>query len=98
MSGCLREVGLHEEILSRYPSQLSGGMNQRVALARILLLEPELIVLDEPTSALDLTVQAQVLNLLKGLQKEKGLSYVFISHDEEVINFMSHLTCRLDKA
>lgn len=83
------EVGLNREILDRYPSQLSGGMNQRVALARILLLNPELIVLDEPTSALDLTIQAQILYLLQDLQKEKNLSYVFISHDEKVINFMS---------
>ncbi len=86
---CLSEVGLNDEIIDRYPDQLSGGMNQRAALARILLLEPGLIVLDEPTSALDLTVQAQILCLLKDVQKNKNLSYVFISHDEAVIDFMS---------
>jgi peptide/nickel transport system ATP-binding protein len=85
----LQEVGLSDEIIDRYPGQLSGGMNQRAALARILLLEPGLIVLDEPTSALDLTVQAQILYLLKNVQKKKNLSYVFISHDEAVIDFMS---------
>lgn len=84
----LEEVGLNTEILNQYPHQLSGGMNQRVALARLLILEPELIVLDEPTSALDLTVQAQVLHLLKELQQSKDLSYVLISHDMDIIRFM----------
>ncbi len=86
----LQTVGLSSEILSRYPNQISGGQNQRVALARILMLEPEVIILDEPTSALDISVQAQILNLLRGLQKEKGLTYVFISHDMDVIKFMCH--------
>ncbi|MFQ6037930.1 MAG: ABC transporter ATP-binding protein [Candidatus Aminicenantales bacterium] len=86
----LRTVGLSAEILERYPDQVSGGENQRVALARILLVEPEIIVLDEPTSALDLSVQAQILHLLKKIQEEKDLCYVFISHDLEVVRFMCH--------
>jgi peptide/nickel transport system ATP-binding protein len=83
-------VGLSEEILVRYPNQLSGGQNQRVTLTRILLLDPEIIILDEPTSALDISVQAQMLNLLKDLQQKKGLTYIFISHDIDVIRFMCH--------
>lgn len=84
----LTTVGLSEEILCRYPDQLSGGQNQRVALGRILLLQPEVIVLDEPTSALDISVQAQILHLLKDLQKQKGIGYLFISHDFDVVEFM----------
>jgi peptide/nickel transport system ATP-binding protein len=84
----IETVGLSGEILERYPRQLSGGQNQRVALARILLLEPQLIVLDEPTSSLDVSVQAQILHLLKNLQKTKKLAYLFISHDIDVIDFM----------
>jgi peptide/nickel transport system ATP-binding protein len=90
ISNILQTVGLSSEVLPRYPSQISGGQNQRIALARILLLEPEIIILDEPTSSLDISVQAQILNLLKELQKQKGLAYVFISHDRDVIEFMCH--------
>jgi peptide/nickel transport system ATP-binding protein len=90
LQNILRTVGLSEEILVRYPSQISGGQNQRVTLARILLLTPELIILDEPTSALDTSVKAQILNLLKQLQQERDLTYVYISHDIDVIRFMCH--------
>lgn len=86
----LRTIGLSEEFLCRYPHQLSGGQNQRVALGRVLLLEPEIIILDEPTSALDVSVQAQILNLLKELQAKKGFGYILISHDREITKFMSH--------
>jgi ABC-type dipeptide/oligopeptide/nickel transport system ATPase subunit len=84
----IETVGLSPEVLPRYPHQLSGGQNQRVALARILLLEPQIIVLDEPTSSLDVSMQAQVLSLLKRLHETKNLAYLFISHDHDVIDFM----------
>lgn len=90
LSDILQQVGLQQDILSRYPHQVSGGENQRTALARVLLLEPQIVILDEPTSALDISVRAQILHLLKSLQSEKGLAYVFISHDLDVIRFMSH--------
>jgi len=85
----LKTIGLPEEVLARYPAQLSGGQLQRLALGRILLLEPEYIVLDEPTSALDVSVQAQILHLLKKVQAEQGIGYLLISHDEAVVRFMS---------
>lgn len=83
-------VGISEEFMKRYPHQLSGGQKQRVAIARALSLQPEIIVCDEATSALDVSIQDQVIKLLMNLQKEKGLSYIFIGHDLAVVRNISH--------
>ena len=85
----LEEVGLNSEHLSRYPHQFSGGQRQRICVARALTTEPKFIVCDECVSAMDVSVQAQVLNLLKSLQESRGLTYLFISHDLGVVKFMS---------
>jgi microcin C transport system ATP-binding protein len=84
------EVGLEESMLWRYPHEFSGGQRQRIAIARVAVLEPKLILLDEPTSALDVSVQKQVLDLLRGLQQRHGMSYLFITHDLRVIRAMAH--------
>ncbi|WP_457638543.1 oligopeptide/dipeptide ABC transporter ATP-binding protein [Persephonella sp.] len=89
ISSSIVEAGLDETFLERYPSELSGGQRQRVAIARSIVLSPKMIVADEPTSALDVSVQLQIINLIKKLKEEKGISFLFISHDLNVIGMLS---------
>ncbi|MEF2071286.1 ABC transporter ATP-binding protein [Consotaella aegiceratis] len=86
----LSDVGLDPNVLNRYPHEFSGGQRQRIAIARAVALQPEFILLDEPTSALDLSVQAQIIELLRGLQSRYGLTYLFISHDLKVVRALCH--------
>ncbi len=86
----LTEVGLDPETMDRYPHEFSGGQRQRIAIARALALEPKFIMLDEPTSALDMSVQAQIVELLRDIQKKHNLAYLFISHDLKVVRALAN--------
>ena len=90
VASMLREVGLDPDTMDRYPHEFSGGQRQRIAIARAMILNPKFVVLDEPTSALDRTVQVQIVNLLRDLQKKYQLGYLFISHDLKVVRALSH--------
>ncbi|UYO99309.1 ATP-binding cassette domain-containing protein [Oceanotoga sp. DSM 15011] len=85
----LKKVGLYEEYISRYPHEFSGGQRQRIAVARAIALKPRVIICDEPTSALDVSVQSQVINLLKDIQKESSIAYLFISHNLDIVYHVS---------
>ncbi len=89
VSKALSDVGLLPEFASRFPHEFSGGQRQRIGIARALIMEPEFIIADEPISALDVSIRAQVLNLMSKLQKERGLTYLFIAHDLSVVRFIS---------
>lgn len=89
VEGIIREVGLLPEHLSRYPHEFSGGQRQRIGLARAMVMEPELVIADEPISALDVSIRAQVLNLMRKFQRQKGVTYLFIAHDLSVVRHIS---------
>ena len=86
---CLEKVGLGADLLDRYPAELSGGQLQRLSIARVLTMQPSFIVLDEPTAMLDPTVQVQIMHLLKDLQRKERLTYLFISHDLDLVRFLA---------
>ncbi|MEI2807493.1 ABC transporter ATP-binding protein [Albidovulum sp.] len=90
VAGIMEEVGLDPATMERYPHEFSGGQRQRIAIARAMILRPKVVVLDEPTSALDMTVQVQIVELLRALQRKYGLAYLFISHDLRVIRALAH--------
>jgi microcin C transport system ATP-binding protein len=90
VASALEEVGIDPDSMDRYPHEFSGGQRQRIAIARTMALEPRFVVLDEPTSALDMSVQAQIVDLLRELQRRHGLAYLFISHDLKVVRALAN--------
>ncbi len=92
----LRQVSMPPESLERYPHEFSGGQRQRIAIARALSVDPNFIVLDEPTSALDVSVQSQVLNLLRRLQRERNLTYLFVTHNLDVVGYLADEVCVME--
>ena len=90
MAQALEEVGLEPDVQDRYPHEFSGGQRQRIAIARAMVLEPKFVMLDEPTSALDMSVQAQIVDLLRELQVRHNLAFLFISHDLKVVRALAN--------
>jgi ABC-type microcin C transport system duplicated ATPase subunit YejF len=93
----LEQVSMSPDALDRYPHEFSGGQRQRIAIARALSVEPKFIVLDEPTSALDVSVQSQVLNLLRRLQRERSLTYLFITHNLDVVSYLADAVAVMER-
>src|SRR5262249_41060641 len=93
VAALLGKVGLRPDAMTRYPHEFSGGQRQRIGIARALAVQPEFIVCDEPISALDVSIQAQIVNLLAELQDELGVAYLFISHDLNIVEHISHRVC-----
>ena len=93
----LKQVSLAPDALVRYPHEFSGGQRQRIAIARALSVEPKFMVLDEPTSALDVSVQSQVLNLLRQLQRDNGLTYLFVTHNLDVVGYLADSICVMEQ-
>ena len=89
IAGLMQTVGLADRLVNTYPHELDGGRRQRIGIARALALEPEFIICDEPVSALDVSIQAQILNLLKKIQQDRGLTYIFITHDLSVVKYFA---------
>src|SRR6185369_236458 len=89
----LQTVGLNADFTARYPHEFSGGQRQRIGIARAIATDPKLLILDEPISALDISIRAQILNLLRDLQQQRGLSYLFIAHDLSVVRHFCDRVC-----
>lgn len=93
----LRQFGIYEEHIEKYPAQVSGGEIQRICLARVLLLQPDLLILDEATSMLDVISQAQIVHLLEGIHRQRGMAFLFITHDQRLAELFCHRIYRIEK-